>query len=228
MHLTHAHLAGDAQPVLIKLPGAHHPSYADTRPTRRRRGRLRSARAHVTEYLDVIIARDPSIHSRGEATLHPSVIAVSSHWAARHLYQRGLYKSARGLSMLARIASGGIEIHPGAQVGERFFIDHGCGVVIGETAIIGDDVTLFHQVTLGSTGWWKDTSGRRRHPCLGDGVTVGANATLLGPITIGDNAIIGAHAVVTADVASHARVYAARSKCVERSPSSLATTGGPV
>jgi serine O-acetyltransferase len=218
MPVTHAHAAADTRPVVINLAAARPAGDAGTRSTWRRRGRLSCARAQITEYLDVIMARDPSIRSRGEAALHPSVIAVFSHRAAGHLYRRGLYKSARALSMLARVASGGIEIHPGAQVGERFFIDHGCGVVIGETAIIGDDVTLFHQVTLGSTGWWKDTRGLRRHPRLGNGVTVGANATLLGAITVGDHAIIGAHAVMTADVAAHARVYAARSTCVEPPP----------
>ena len=180
--------------------------------------RARAAATRATQYLDVIAARDPSIRSRGEALLHPSVIATAGHRVAARLYQRRMYKTARALSMLARLASGGIEIHPGAQIGRRFFIDHGSGVVIGETAVIGDDVTLFHQVTLGSTGWWNDhraSRGGRRHPRLGNGVTVGANATLLGPITIGDNAMIGAQALVLADVPSHARVHAARCVTVE-------------
>lgn len=122
-----------------------------------------------------------------------------------------MYKTARLLSMVARLASGGIEIHPGAQIGRRFFVDHGSGVVVGETAIIGDDVTLFHQVTLGSTGWWNDKrrgEDARRHPLLGNAVTVGANASVLGAISVGDNVIIGAQALVCADVPADARVYA--------------------
>ena len=178
----------------------------------------REAAARATQYLDVIVARDPSIRSRGEALLHPTVVATGGHRVAARLYRRRMYKSARALSMLARLASGGIEIHPGAQIGRRFFIDHGSGVVIGETAVIGDDVTLFHQVTLGSTGWWNDrrtSRDGRRHPRLGNGVTVGANATLLGPITVGDNAMIGAQALVLADVPGNARVHAPRCVTVE-------------
>ncbi len=180
--------------------------------------RLKRATALAVEQLDVIIARDPSIRSRGEAALHPAVIAIGSHRVAHRLYRRGMYKTARLLSMVARLASGGIEIHPGAQIGRRFFVDHGSGVVVGETAIIGDDVTLFHQVTLGSTGWWNDKrrgEDARRHPLLGNAVTVGANASVLGAISVGDNVIIGAQALVCADVPADARVYAPRGVLVE-------------
>ena len=93
----------------------------------------------AADYLDTIIERDPSIRSRGEAALHPTVVAMLGHRIAHRLYRRRMYKAARVLSLIARLASGGIEIHPGAEIGRRFFVDHGCGVVIGETAIIGDD-----------------------------------------------------------------------------------------
>jgi serine O-acetyltransferase len=172
----------------------------------------------AADYLDTIIERDPSIRSRGEAALHPTVVAMLGHRIAHRLYRRRMYKTARVLSLIARLTSGGIEIHPGAEIGRRFFVDHGCGVVIGETAIIGDDVTLFHQVTLGSTGWWNDAKrdpGERRHPQLGDGVTVGANASVLGPVVIGDNATIGAHALVLGDVPPGALVHAPRGTVLE-------------
>ncbi|MFD4577748.1 serine O-acetyltransferase, partial [Streptomyces sp. NPDC058479] len=103
-------------------------------------------RAAVAD-LDTIRGRDPSVLSRGEALLHPALPAVWGHRVAHGLHRRGLRRSARLLSNVARVASGGVEIHPGARIGRGFFIDHGAGVVIGETAVIGDDVTLFHQVT---------------------------------------------------------------------------------
>lgn len=149
--------------------------------------------------LDVIVARDPSVRSRGEAVLHPSLVGVLGHRGAHWLYLRGFVRTARGVSGVVRLVSGGIEIHPGARIGRRLFIDHGCGVVVGETAVVGDDVTLFHQVTLGATGSPLRSAGRR-HPRLGDGVLVGANATVLGPITVGDGARIGAQALVVTDV----------------------------
>ena len=165
----------------------------------------------LIEELDVVVARDPSVRSRGEAALHPSVIAVLGHRAGHRLYRRGRYRTARALSTVVRLVTGGIDIHPGARIGKRLFIDHGCGVVIGETAIVGDDVTLFHQVTLGSTGPLRVRSAEpRRHPRLGNGVLVGANATLLGPITIGDNALIGAQALVLSNVPEGGVVHAPR------------------
>ncbi|MEV6209047.1 serine O-acetyltransferase EpsC [Kitasatospora sp. NPDC051914] len=166
--------------------------------------RLRAALRDARETLDVVVARDPSVHSRSEALLHPTALALAGHRISHALYRRGRRCSARAVSTLAKAVTGGIEIHPGATIGRRFFIDHGSGTVIGETALIGDDVSLFHQVTLGSRGWWNDrdlvAAGERRHPRLGDGVTVGAGATLLGPITVGDGALIGAAALVMSDV----------------------------
>jgi serine O-acetyltransferase len=189
----------------------------------------REAAATIAEQLHTIVLRDPSIRSRSEAILHPCVIAILGHRVAHRLYRRRMYKTARALSLVTRVASGGIEIHPGAQIGRRFFVDHGCGVVIGETAVIGDDVTLFHQVTLGSTGWWNDakrTPGARRHPELRDGVTVGANATILGPIVIGERSTVGAQALVLADVPPHSVVHAPRGAVVENGAERLAVAVG--
>jgi serine O-acetyltransferase len=161
--------------------------------------------------LDMIQDRDPSIASRGEALLHPTVLAVWTYRVAHRLYLKGRRKTARLLSAVARVASGGIEIHPGAEIGRGFFVDHGAGVVIGETVVIGDDVTLFHQVTLGSVGWWHDRKrpvGARRHPLIGDRVVIGANATVLGPVSVGSDSVIGAQALVIDDVPDDCRVLA--------------------
>ncbi|MCJ1678228.1 serine O-acetyltransferase [Streptomyces sp. APSN-46.1] len=185
----------------------------------------RGLRRRVRETLDVVVARDPSIRSRSEALLHPTLMSLAGHRTGNYLYRHRHYRSARLICMVTKALTGGIEIHPGAQIGRRFFIDHGCGVVIGETAVIGDDVSLFHQVTLGSTGWWQDrerdpAGGGRRHPRLGNGVTVGAGATLLGPITVGDDALIGAMSLVLDDVpkGAHVRVSGARTGTVTHPP----------
>ena len=169
----------------------------------------------LLDELDVIVSRDPSVRSRAEAVVHPSLVAVLGHRVAHWLYLRGLFLTARIVGGLVRLFSGGIEIHPGARIGRRLFIDHGCGVVIGETAVVGDDVTLFHQVTLGATGAPLRPAGRR-HPRLGNGVLVGANATLLGPITVGDQARIGAQALVVSDVPAGGSARAP--KAVVRTP----------
>lgn len=171
--------------------------------------------------LDMIRDRDPSVHSRTEALLHPALLAIWGYRVAHRLHERRLRRTARLLSAIARIASGSIEIHPGAQIGSGFFIDHGTGVVIGETAVIGRDVTIFHQVTLGSVGWRHDQRrppGARRHPWIGDRVVIGANATLLGPITVGHDTVIGAQALVIHDVASGCRLLAplAQPQCIRR------------
>ncbi|MDH6577348.1 serine acetyltransferase [Kitasatospora sp. MAP5-34] len=180
-------------------------------PLPRLRGAVRGVVRGGLETLDVIVARDPSVGRRSEALLHPTALVLAGHRVGNALYRSGCYRSARTVSMIAKVVTGGVEIHPGAQIGRRFFIDHGGGTVIGETAVIGDDVSLFHQVTLGSLGWWNDRRrepGERRHPRLGNGVTVGAAATLLGPITIGDDALIGATALVMTDVPKGGRALA--------------------
>jgi serine O-acetyltransferase len=147
----------------------------------------------LQEDIDAVFARDPAARSRAEVLLtYPGIHAIALHRLAHRLWQKDLKGAARGLSTFSRFLTG-IEIHPGAQIGRRFFIDHGMGVVIGETAEIGNDVTLYHGVTLGGTTWQKG----KRHPTLEDGVIVGAGAKVLGPFTVGKNAKIGSNAVVT-------------------------------
>jgi serine O-acetyltransferase len=164
----------------------------------------------MREDLRTVLERDPSIRSRREALLHPALMALWAHRVAHRVHRKGWRIAARLLMVLVRGISG-VEIHPGAVLGRRVFIDHGAAVVIGETAVVGDDVTLYHQVTLGALGWWQDNLravGERRHPVIGDGVILGANATVLGPVTVGDRAVIGAQALVIHDVPEDARALA--------------------
>lgn len=139
--------------------------------------------------------RDPAARTGVEiALLYPGLHAIWVHRVSHALWSRGLRLLARATSQLARWLTG-VEIHPGARIGRRFFIDHGMGVVVGETAEIGDDVMLYHGVTLG--GRTRDAG--KRHPTIGDRVAIGAGAKILGPITIGAGSIVGANAVVTKD-----------------------------
>lgn len=139
--------------------------------------------------------RDPAARNGLEvAVLYPGLHAIWSHRVAHALWRRNFRFLARAGSQLSRVLTG-IEIHPGARIGRRFFIDHGMGVVIGETAEVGDDVMLYHGVTLG--GRTRDSG--KRHPTLGDGVAVGAGAKILGPVHIGAHTVVGANAVVTKD-----------------------------
>jgi len=150
----------------------------------------------IREDINSVFDRDPAARSTFEVvTCYPGLHARIFHRMAHSLWQADFKWLARFLSHIARWFTG-IEIHPGAVIGRRFFIDHGMGVVIGETAEIGDDVTLYHGVTLGGTSW----NEGKRHPTLGNGVVVGAGAKILGPIHIGDNAKIGSNAVVVKDV----------------------------
>lgn len=154
--------------------------------------------ALLREDVACVFARDPAARSRLEVlSIYPGVHALAAHRIAHALWRRGLRYPARLLSHLARMFTQ-VDIHPGAKIGRRFFIDHGCGVVIGETAEIGDDVTLYHGVTLGGTSW----NPGKRHPTLGSGVVVGAGAKILGPITVGDNARVAANSVVIEDVSA--------------------------
>jgi len=156
----------------------------------------------LKEDIRSIFARDPAARNAFEiVTTYPGVHALIVHRAANALWRRDFKWLARLLSHLGRMLTG-IEIHPGATIGRRFFIDHGMGVVIGETAEIGDDVTLYHGVTLGGTTWNKG----KRHPTLKRGVVIGAGAKVLGPITVGENARIGSNAVVVKDVPDGATV----------------------
>ncbi len=151
---------------------------------------------HLREDIAVVFERDPAARSTFEIlTTYPGVHALLIHRLSSWLWRHGLRWLARFLSHLARWFTG-IEIHPGATIGHRVFIDHGMGVVVGETAEIGDDCTLYHGVTLGGTSWNKG----KRHPTLGEGVVIGAGAKILGPITLGAGAKIGCNAVVVKDV----------------------------
>lgn len=144
-----------------------------------------------------VLQRDPAARNSFEvALLYPGVHALVIYRLAHGLWRHGLKFPARFLSWFARLVTN-IDIHPGATIGERLFIDHGAGVVIGETSVIGNDVTLYHGVTLGGTSW---ASGKR-HPTIESGVLVGAGAKILGPITVGARARIGANSVVIEDVA---------------------------
>jgi len=157
---------------------------------------------NLREYLNSVFQRDPAARSVLEViTAYPGVHALVIHRLAHLLWNWHLKWLARMLSLLARWVTG-IEIHPGAKIGRRFFIDHGMGVVIGETATIGDDCTLYHGVTLGGTTWRKE----KRHPSLGNNVVVGAGAKILGPINVGDGARVGSNSVVVRDVPAGATV----------------------
>ena len=152
--------------------------------------------ALLREDLRCIFLRDPAARSTWEIlTTYPGLHAVICHRLANALWRAGWRYTARLLAYLGRALTN-VDIHPGARIGRRFFIDHGAGVVIGETAEIGDDVTLYHGVTLGGTTWNKG----KRHPTLGDGVVVGAGAKILGAITIGAGARVGANSVVVKEV----------------------------
>jgi serine O-acetyltransferase len=165
----------------------------------------------MREDIRCVFERDPAARTAWEVfTTYPGVHAVWAHRLAHALWERDLRWLGRWLSTLARLLTG-IEIHPGAQIGRRFFIDHGMGVVIGETAVIGDDCTLYHGVTLGGTSWQKG----KRHPTLGNDVVVGAGAKVLGPIEVGDGARIGSNAVVLKPVPPGATVVGVPGRLVE-------------
>jgi serine O-acetyltransferase len=158
--------------------------------------------------------RDPAAKSDVEVVLtYPGMHAIWAYRVHHRLWLRGHRLAARMLSQLVRSWTG-VEIHPGATIGQRFFIDHGSGVVIGETAEVGDDVTLFHGVTLGGTVWREV----KRHPTVGDRVIIGAGATLLGAIRIGADSVIGAGAVVLHDAPAHSLLVGVPATARPRSP----------
>jgi serine O-acetyltransferase len=156
-----------------------------------------SVRGRIREDLDAAIERDPAVDSRLEMALaSPGLHAVWVHRVSHSLWTRpGGRLAARLLSQVSRSVTG-VEIHPGAQIGRRFFIDHGMGVVIGETAEIGDDVLMYHDVTLGG----RSMEPVKRHPTVGNNVTIGAGARILGPLYIGDRVQIGANSIVVRDI----------------------------
>ena len=149
-------------------------------------------------YLDSVKSRDPAARSRWDVLFYPGTLALAFHRLAHWLWEGELHFVARLINHFSRFLTA-IDIHPGAKIGERFFLDHGFSV-IGETAQIGDDVTIYQCVTLGGTNPTDGVAGKR-HPTLSNGVVVGSGAQVLGPITVGEGARIGANAVVTRDVA---------------------------
>ena len=169
---------------------------------------------HLKEDIAIVFERDPAARTHWEIlTTYPGVHALLMHRVAHFLWQKRLCWLARFSSHLARFLTG-IEIHPGASIGHRVFIDHGMGVVIGETAIIGDDCTLYHGVTLGGTSWNKG----KRHPTLEKGVVIGAGAKILGPITLGAGAKVGSNAVVVKDVPANATAIGIPARILEEAP----------
>lgn len=166
----------------------------------------------MREDIRAVLAGDPAAKNGLQvALLYSGLHAIWAYRCANALHRRGLRFCARGLSQLARWLTG-VEIHPAAVIGRRFFIDHGMGVIIGETAVLGDDVLLYQGVTLGGTG---NESGKR-HPTLGDRVVVGAGAKVLGNIRIGSDTRIGANSVVLHDVPAHSTVVGIPGKVVRR------------
>ena len=166
----------------------------------------------VREDRQAVLERDPAAKSMAEVRLcYPGLKALKAHRKANALYKKGHVLLARWLSQRARHQTG-IEIHPGAEIGRRVFIDHGDGVVIGETTIIGDDVTIYQGVTLGGTG--KDVG--KRHPTIESGVTIGAGAKVLGPITVGHHSKIGAGSIVLKDVPPNCTVVGNPGRIVKK------------
>ena len=166
---------------------------------------------HLKEDISIVFDRDPAARTHFEVlTTYPGVHALIMHRFSHWLWTARFYWLGRLFSHIGRFLTG-IEIHPGASIGHRVFIDHGMGVVIGETAIVGDDCTLYHGVTLGGTSWNKG----KRHPTLEQGVVIGAGAKVLGPITIGKNAKIGSNAVVVKDVPENATAVGIPARVLE-------------
>jgi serine O-acetyltransferase len=168
--------------------------------------------ARIREDIASVMERDPAARSRLEVLLcYPGLWAVWFHRLSHALWRAGLRLPARVLSQFARFFTG-VDIHPGATLGRRLFIDHAAGVVIGETAIVGDDVTMYQGVTLGGTG----KQHGKRHPTVCDGVFIGNNANLLGNITVGENSRVGAGSVVLADVPPNSTVVGVPAHIVYR------------
>jgi serine O-acetyltransferase len=173
-------------------------------------GKTPRRRTRWPDAIDVIFEKDPACNNIFEALIYPGLWAIFYHRIAHALYKADVPFIPRLISQFARFVTGGIEIHPGAQIGKRFFIDHGAGSMIGETTVIGNNVMLYHQVTLGATGWWRPAPGRKqkRHPTIEDDVTIGINAAILGPITIGKGSRIGAMTLVLESVPPNSVVAA--------------------
>lgn len=170
----------------------------------------------IRNEINVIRERDPAIHSDMEVFLYPSFKVMLHYRVAHKLYQKKHYFLARWISQRA-VRKTGIEIHPGAKIGENFFIDHGNGVIIGETAIVGNNVTLYQGVTLGGTG----KEHGKRHPTIGDNVMISAGAKVLGSFTVGENSKIGAGSVVIEEVPPNCTVVGVPGRVVKRNNQKL-------
>jgi serine O-acetyltransferase len=173
----------------------------------------------VVEDLRTAYRKDPALHGPNapEVLLYQGLWAVWTHRWAHELWRHNVPVLPRMMSQAARAVTG-IEIHPGASIGRRFFIEHGQGVVIGESTEIGDDVMMCHGVTLGARGWWTDENGARRHPIIEDRVVLGSRCSVLGPVTIGHDSKVGAHALVIRDVPANAVVPATTREPVRLRP----------
>ena len=171
---------------------------------------------NIKNEIKVIRERDPAIHSDMEVFLYPSFKVMMHYRIAHKLYTQGHYFLARWVSQRG-VRKTGIEIHPGAQIGENFFIDHGNGVIIGETAVVGNNVTLYQGVTLGGTG----KEHGKRHPTIGDNVMISAGAKVLGSFTIGENSKIGAGSVVLEAVPPNCTVVGVPGRIVKRNNQNL-------
>jgi len=170
----------------------------------------------VKEEIAIVRERDPAIHSSMEVFLYPSFKVMLHYRVAHRLYKKGHFFWARWISQRG-VRKTGIEIHPGARIGRGFFIDHGNGVIIGETTIIGDNVTLYQGVTLGGTG----KEHGKRHPTVGNNVMISAGAKVLGSFTIGDNSKIGAGSVVLSEVPPNSTVVGVPGRVVKRNNKAL-------
>ena len=185
----------DMHAANLSVPAAAKPAANESAPRR-------SWWSLVREDARCVLERDPAARSLLEVwTIYPGVQAIALHRLAHALWQRGWRYGPRWISFMSRWLTN-VDIHPGARIGMRFFIDHGAGVVVGETAEIGNDVTIYHGVTLGGTSW----SAGKRHPTLGNQVVVGAGAKILGPIAVGNRARIAANSVVIEEVPAGATV----------------------
>ncbi|MHB1460606.1 MAG: serine O-acetyltransferase [Armatimonadota bacterium] len=167
--------------------------------------------ARMKEDIQTVFRKDPAAKTLLEVFTYPGLHAVWMHRFAHSVYRCKLYTLARFISQTSRVFTG-VEIHPGAVIGRRFFIDHGMGVVIGETAEIGDDVLMYHQVTLGGTTLEKG----KRHPTIGNNVLIGMGAKIVGAITVGDNCRIGANAVVNKNIPANCTVVGVPGHIVTR------------
>lgn len=173
----------------------------------------------ILQDIQAILDRDPATRSKTEAIICSSGLhAIVIYRLAHYLWQRKFYLTARIISQIARFLTG-IEIHPGAKIGHGFMIDHGMGVVIGETTEIGNDVTLYHDVTLGGRKFYDENGNKleKRHPTLGNNVTIGSGAQILGPITLGNNVKVGSNAIVIKDVPADSTVVNTPAYIVQKS-----------